>query len=202
MAYKISQRDPESMSTEEILSEIDGFKFLAVEVVERLALMLKTLRQRRQPHPFFADRILKFWESICDQSLSAEAAILLGNQELIRAVLPLRLDEQLAFSKGAEVPVAEVADDGSVHRAHLPIQRMSPSMLKRAFGPDGLRSVSEQSEIIRSQGRIERHGIITVLRDENAVKIGNSKLRWPEDFEVAARALGYRLVLERQKERA
>jgi len=200
MTQHISQTDPRTLSTEEILSEIDGFNTLAVNVLERWSLLLAELKRRRVPKIMFNHPVLKFWESILDQTLDAEAAVLLAdkrNCKMIKAVLPLPPKQQLAIARGEPVPVATLTDTGEIKSDDIPILRMDPATIKRAFGPDGIRTVHEQAEMIRAAGKVQRIGPVTVLRDEHALKIGNQKLRWPEDFEGAARALGYRIELVR-----
>jgi hypothetical protein len=198
MAYRISQTDPATMSTEELNEELSGFVALAAEVAERMSLILCELRNRRQRHPAFRHTVLAFFREIADQSLSAEAAILLGNREMIKAVRPLPRDKQIEIANGAPIPVAVQAEDGTIKSEDVTITRMSSDVLRRAFGPSGLRSVHEQAEMIRAEGRVERHGMITVLRDEVALKIGNQTIR-PEDLEGPLAALGYRLLLSRER---
>lgn len=199
MAYKISQTDPSSLSTEEITSEIYGFIELAEEVVARLSILLKELYRRRQPHPFFQHTVLRFWQSIADESLHPKAAIILANRDMIKAVMPLPRRQQVEIAHGAPIPVAVLTDTGEIRSDDIPIHWMDPATLRRAFGPVGLVSVDVQAEMIRAQGRIERHGMITVLRDETMLKIGNQKIR-PEDLATPLRALGYRLSLGRDSD--
>lgn len=196
MTYTVSQTDPAEMTAEALLAEIDGFKFLAVDVVERLSLIMSELRRRRLPHPFFKDRILSFWQSISDQTLAAEAAIILANRNMIKAVIPLPRSEQIEVANGREIPVATITPDGHIKSDYIPIHRMDPATLSRAFGPGGIRTVQEQAEIIRAEGRVERIGAITVLRDEQVLKIGNQKIR-PEDLRGPLRSLGYKVELDR-----
>lgn len=198
MSYHISQTNPSTMATEDLLAEISGFKALAVEVVERLALILKELRSRRQPHPFFYDRIMCFWQSIEDGSLDAEAAVLLANRHTIKAILPLPKAEQREIARGKEVAVAIRQSDGSIVRENMPIMRMDQPKLSLVFGAEKVRSFSEQADILRHSGNVERIGMVTVLRSEQLLKIGNQKIR-PEDLEGPLKALGYRLVLSREK---
>lgn len=196
MAYRISQTDPAVLSSEELKAELDGFTALAVEVAERMSLILRELRNRRQAHPFFRHPVLRFFQDIADQNLDAEAAISLTNAELIRAVLPLARARQREISRGAELAVANIALDSRVETESMPIFRMDSATLRRVFGPDGIRSITDQAEIIRSEGRVERHGMITVLRDECLIKIGNQKIK-PEDLRGPLLALGYTLDLSR-----
>lgn len=196
MTYRISQSDPATLSTEEISAEIDGFIELAEEVVARLSVLLAELRKRRQPHPFFQHAVLRFWESIADQTLHPKAAIILANRDMIKAIIPLPHKDQLEIAYGRHVPVAVTRADGSVASDDMPIQRMDTATLRRAFGPAGLRTVHEQIEMIREEGSVTRIGMITVLRDEQALKIGNQKIR-PEDLKGPLAALGYSLDLRR-----
>lgn len=196
MTYSISQADPASLSTEELTAEIDSFIELAEEVVARLSVLLAELRKRRQPHPFFQHAILRFWESIANQTLHPKAAIILANRDMIKAIIPLPREEQLEIAQGRYVPVAVTLADGSVASDDMPIQRMDTATLRRAFGPCGLRSIYEQAEMIREEGKITRIGMVTVLRDEVMLKIGNQKIR-PEDLKGPLAALGYSLDLRR-----
>lgn len=198
MAYQISQTDPAKMTTEELTAELDGFVALAVEVAARMSVILAELRKRRTPHPFFQHPVLRFFQSIADGSLHPEAAIILGNRELINAVVPLPRQRQLEVAYGASIPVATLTLDGKIKSDDLPIQRMDPATLRRAFGPEGIRSVHEQAEMIRAEGKIERLGMVTVLRDEQVLKIGNQKIR-PEDLRGPLAALGYSLDLARNR---
>jgi hypothetical protein len=196
MSYHISQTDPATLSTEALLEEIASFKALAVEVVERYSLILMELRKRRQFHAFMRHPVLSFFEAIADGSLQAEAALVLGNRELIAAVLPLPPAKQAEIANGAAVEVAVPTPSGEIKVEPMTIRRMDPPTLKRVFGPEGIRPLHEQADIIREQGKIERHGAITVLRDEQVLKIGNQKVR-PEDLRGPLAALGYRLDLAR-----
>lgn len=198
MTYSISQIDPSGLSTEEITSEIDGFIELAEEVVARLSVLLKELRRRRQPHPFFQHTVLRFWESIAEQTLHPKAAMILANRDMIKAVLPLPRQQQVQIAHGLDIAVATITDTGHIRSDDMPIHRMDPATLRRAFGPEGIRSVHEQAEMIRAEGRVEKHGMITVLRDETMLKIGNQKIK-PEDLRGPLLALGYRLDLTRGK---
>lgn len=196
MSYRISQADPTRMTTEDLHAELAGFTALAAEVAARMAVVLAELRRRRQSHPFFHHPVLGFFQSIADKHLSPEAAVVLGNRDLIKAVLPLPHAEQVAIAYGKEIPVATVNPFGAIVTEQLPIRRMDADTLKRAFGPDGIRTADEQAEIIRTQGRNERHGMITVIREEQVLKIGNQKIR-PEDLKGPLAALGYSLDLAR-----
>lgn len=201
MTYHISPNDPAQMSTEELLAEMNGFRVLAVEVVERLSRVMKVLRDRRQPHAFFHDRILRFWANIANQTLSAEAAILLGNSQTIQAVLPLPIKDQVEIAKGREIAVAEINGLGDVRLEHMPINRMDGPTLHRVFGPEGIRSINEQTEILRKREKLQRIGVVTVLGDEQVLKIGNQKIK-PEDLRGPLLALGYRLELARSSRAA
>lgn len=196
MAYRISNTDPSKMTTEELTAELDGFVQLAVEVAARMSVILAELRKRRKPHPFFHHPVLRFFQAIADGALHPEAAILLANGDLIKAVIPLPRQRQLEVAYGAEIPVAVTAPDGKIKSDDMPIQRMDPATLRRAFGPDGIRTVHQQIAMIRDEGKIERHGMITVLRDEGLLKISNQKIR-PEDLRGPLLALGYSLDLSR-----
>lgn len=187
---------PADMSTEELLDAIDSIRALSVEVVEYLSAVLAELRKRRIPHHFFNDRILSFWQEISGNQLAAEAAIGLANRPMIKAVLPLRQKEQIEIAHGKEVAVATV--DG--RSEHMPIHRMDGPTLKRAFGPNGIRSIKAQADMIREENRVERHGAITVLPDEVALKIGNQKIK-PEELRGPLMALGYSLNLSRNSDR-
>lgn len=197
MAYQISQTDPAALSTEELLKEIDGFTQLAVEVVQRYALILTELRKRKSFHAFMRHPVLSFFQSIADGAMHPEAALILANKDMISAVLPLPPERQIAVARGEAIPVASVTREGDIKSDDMPIHRMDPGTMRRAFGPEGIRPVHEQAEIIRAEGKIERHGMITVLRDEGLIKVGNQKIR-PEDLRGPLLALGYRLDLARE----
>lgn len=199
MAYRISQTNPADLSTEELTAELDGFVELAVEVAARMSVILAELKKRRQPHPFFRHSVLRFFQSIADGALHPEAAIILNNSDMTRAVMSLPMQKQLEVAYGADVPVATLTADGHIKSDDMPIQRMDPATLRRAFGPDGIRPVHEQADMIRAEGKIERHGMITVLRDEMMLKVGNQKIR-PEDLRGPLMALGYSLDLTRKVE--
>lgn len=196
MTYSISQTDPAQLSTEELTAEIDGFIELAEEVVARLSVILSELRKRRQPHPFFQHAVLRFWESIADESLHPKAAIILANRDMIKAVIPLPHKDQLEVAYGRNVPVAVLKEDGTVGSDDIPIHRMDPQTMRRAFSDEGIRPVYDQAEIMRAEQTIERHGMITVLKDEVMLKIGNQKVK-PEDLRGPLMALGYSLDLAR-----
>lgn len=199
MTNHISQTDPRKLSTEEIFSEIDGFKSLAVNVLKRWSALLAELKRRRVSNIMFNHPVLKFWESISNQSLNAEAAVLLADKsdgKMIKAVLPLQPDEQLNIAHGALIPVATVTDSGDIKSDDMPIFRMDAKTLNMAFGPEGVRTVYDQAQMIKEEGKIERIGHITVLRDEVMLKIGNQKIK-PEELRGPLMALGYRLDLSR-----
>lgn len=196
MTYSISQTPPASLSTEELLQEIASFKTLAVEVVARYSAILAELKARKQYHAFMRHPVLAFFKEIAEGDLHPEAALTLGNKALISAVTPLPPEQQLDIARGAMVPVARETDAGEIKSDDVPITRMDPATMNRAFGPDGLRTVHEQAEIIRSAGKVERIGAITVIRDEQVLKIGNQKVK-PEDLKGPLAALGYTLDLSR-----
>jgi len=196
MTYKIAQTEPSEMTTAELFSELDGFKQLAVEVTERLSAILCELRARREPHAFFSHPVLRFFESIAGKTLDAEAAILLANAPMIKAIKNLPVKQQLPIAQGQEVPVASISDTGELTTERMPIFRMGPDVLKRVFSDSGIRSVPSQAEMIRAAGRITRIGMITVLKDEGVFKVGNQKLT-PDEVHRAALQLGYSLVLTR-----
>ena len=196
MTYRISKADPSKMATEDLHAELAGFTALAAEVAARMAIILTELRRRRQNSPFFHHPVLSFFSSIADKTLSPEAAVVLGNRDLIKAVLPLPHDDQISIAYGKEIPVAVVNSFGAIVTEAMPIRRMDADTIKRAFGPEGIRTAEAQAEMIRTQSRIERHGMITVIRQEQVLKIGNQKIR-PEDLKGPLAALGYSLDLSR-----
>jgi len=199
MTYSISQTDPCSLSTEEIHEEIAGFSVLATEVVQRWAALLKELSTRRASHPMFQHPVMQFWQSIAECKLSPRAAVLLADRNMgtmIRAVLPLPIAEQEAIAEGREVPVAARSETGEIKSDDVPIHRMDAATIKRAFGPEGIRTVHEQAEMIRAEGKIERHGAITVDRIHGRLRVGNQTFT-PDEFESAFLALGYKIVLAR-----
>ena len=115
---------------------------------------------------------------------------MLANTPMIKAVLPLPHEDQIEIAHGKEIAVA-TADGGYENKE---IKRMDQPTLKRVFGPHGIRSIKAQSEMIRAAGKIERIGMITILRDENAIKVSGVKLTW-EEIGRAARQAGHRLFL-------
>ena len=196
MPYRISQADPSKMTTEDLHAELESFKELAVEVVQRMAVILAEMRRRKQRHFLHHHAILGFYRSLADKTLSAEAAVILAQQPLIKAVLPLPHADQIAIAYGKEIPVAVVNSFGAIVTEAMPIRRMDADTIKRAFGPEGIRTAEAQAEMIRTQSRIERHGMVTVIREEQVLKIGNQKIR-PEDLKGPLAALGYSLDLSR-----
>jgi hypothetical protein len=196
MPYRISQADPSKMTTEDLHAELESFKELAVEVVQRMAVILAEMRRRKQRHFLHHHAILGFYRSLADKTLSAEAAVILAQQPLIKAVLPLPHADQIAIAYGKEIPVAVVNSFGAIATEAMPIRRMDADTIKRAFGPEGIRTAEAQAEMIRTQSRIERHGMVTVIREEQVLKIGNQKIR-PEDLKGPLAALGYSLDLSR-----
>lgn len=196
MAFSIPQTDPRNLSTENIYAEFEAFTQLAVEVIERWSALMAELARRKQPVPMKEHPVMSFYKSIVDQSLSAEAALLLRNQNLIRCVLPLSKDEQIEIANGREIPVARLSDTGEIRSDDRPIRLMDTATLRRAFGPEGIRTVHEQAEMIRAEGKVERIGMITVLRDEGLIKVGNQKIT-PEELRGPLLALGYSLDLAR-----
>ena len=196
MTYHISQTDPAALTTAELLDEIASFTQLAVEVVARYALILAELKRRRQFHAFMRHPVLSFFQAIAAGTLVPEAALILGNRALISAVMPLPSARQIEIAHGATIDVAVQTPLGEIRGEPMGILRMDPDTLRRVFGPDGIRPLHEQADIIRAEGKIERHGAITVLRDEHLLKIGNQKIR-PEDLRGPLAALGYRMALTR-----
>jgi len=201
MTTKVCTTDPRNLSTEQIFSEIESFTALAVDVLKRWSALLAELKRRRVPNIMFNHPVLQFWESIHKEKLDAQAAVLLADRrdgKMIRAVLPLPPSEQLAIAKGKPIAVATLTSTGKIRSEEVPILRMDNQTLTRAFGPDGIRTVYEQAEMIRAAGTVQRIGMVTVLRDEHMVKVGNVRLKWPEDFEAVARALGTEIVTTRK----
>jgi hypothetical protein len=197
MRYHISQTDPATLTTEALLEEIASFKALAVEVVERYSAILAELRKRRQYHAFMRHPVLSFFQAIAEGSLAPEAALVLGNRELISAIIPLPREKQIEVANGGEVEIATVTASGEIRSDKAPIRRMDPATIRRAFGPEGIRPIHEQAEMLRAEANAtERHGAITVLRDEQVLKIGNQKVK-PEELRGPLAALGYRLDLAR-----
>jgi hypothetical protein len=189
---------PSEMSTEALLSAIEGIRELAVDVVEYLSEVLAELRKRGEKHPFFNDRILRFWLEINDQELSAEAAIGLANRPMIKAILPLPHADQIAIAHGRDVAVATLNNSGDIKSDDMPIHRMDGPTLKRAFGPDGIRSVHDQGEMIKAAGRVQRHGMFTWDEQSGRVRVGNQTFTWEDaDIKAVARRAGYSIVLTR-----
>lgn len=183
------------MATEEIISELEGFKDLAASIAKRMAILLKELRSRRIPHPLFFHPIMRFFEEISGDALHPEAAVLLGQRKLIRSVLPLSKSQQLDIAKGCDLPVVMIDPSNTIVHSKSSIFQMSPATLRIVFGPDGLRSLAEQEDIIR-KSRCAKFGSITVLSDLSMLKIGNQKIA-PEDLKLPLRTLGYDLRLIR-----
>lgn len=196
MTYHISQTDPAALSTDELLDEIASFTQLAVEVVARYALILTELRRRRKVHAFMRHPVLQFFQQIVANQLAPEAALILANRALISAVMPLPPARQIEIAHGALIDVAVQTPLGEIKVEPMGILRMDPDTLRRVFGPHGIRPPNEQAHMIRAEGKIERHGAITVLRDEHMLKIGHQKIR-PEDLRGPLAALGYRMALTR-----
>jgi len=196
MTYSISQTPTAKLSTEQLLEEIASFKTLAVEVVARYSAILAELKARKQYHAFMRHPVLSFFKEIAEGSLHPEAALTLGNKQLISAVAPLPPEQQLEVARGAMVPVARQTNDGEIRSDDVPITRMDQPTMRRAFGPEGIRPVHDQAEMIREEGKVQRIGAITVIRDEQVLKIGNQKIR-PEDLKGPLAALGYTLDLSR-----
>lgn len=190
MSYSISQTDPKNLTTEDLLAEIGSFKELAAKTVKRLSLILKELKARRVKHDLMRDRIMQFWEDLAEDRLDPEAAIRLGNRELIKAVLPLPRYEQVAIASDKPVPVAIQTDTGEIKSDDRPLRLMDPATLKRAFGPEGIRTVHEQAEMIRAESNVHRIRRLVVLREKNVIKAGNMELP-PEEVAEAMAALGW-----------
>lgn len=182
------------MATEDIISAFGQIQVLAADVVMWYAEALKELRKRGIMNNLFQHAILRFWKSLLDESLSPIAAIHLGNSALIKAVLPLQREEQEEVAMGRPVPVATVTDTGEIRSDDLPITRMDSPTLKRAFGPEGIRPVHEQAEMIRAEGVVKKVGGFTVYANEGAIRC-NRKFSLDELPAVAAQ-LGYRLTVE------
>jgi hypothetical protein len=203
MSNHIPNTGPAQMTTAQILDEMDAYKALAVDVLKCWALLLRELAARKQSHPMFAHPVMKFWEGLADESIHPQAAVLLADRsdcKRIKAVAPLRPGEQLEIAEGKKIPVAELADSGEIRSADMSIHWMDNATLKRAFGPEGIRPVHEQAEMIREEGKATRHGSVTVLHDETMLKIGNQKIK-PEELRGPLMALGYTLEVSRNAKR-
>jgi len=201
MTYSISQTDPAKLTTEDLIAEIGGFKELAAKTVKRLSLILKELNARRVKHDLMRDRIMRFWEDLAEDRLDPEAAIRLGNRELIKCILPLPRHEQIAIATDKPVPVAVKTDTGEIKSDDRPLRLMDRATMKRAFGPDGIRTVHEQSEMIRAAGRVRPSVSVIALPDEMMIKVGREKVR-PEDLRGPLLALGYTIEMTRRAKMA
>ena len=201
MMHTTPQTDPDTMTISEKLAEIAGFKDYAVKTVKRLAILMRSLRKDGAKNiPNSTHAVLKFYQEIANETLNPEAAILLKNASMIKAVMHLPHDQQLAVARGQEIAVAVIQSSGQMANENLPIQRMGPDLLKRVFSEHGIRSLKGQSAIIRENGKTERHGMVTVLQDEVMLKIGNQKIT-PEELRGPLMALGYSLELSRNSDR-
>lgn len=190
MKFQRPNTPPAEMTSEELRNVVDSIRELAVDVVEYLSEVMAVFASRKERHPFMADRILRFWREINDQRLSAEAAIYLANAKLIKPILPLSHDEQIRIARGEPVAIAIMTETGEIRSDDTQIHRMDDATLKRAFGPDGIRTVHAQAELIRAEGKVQRVGMITVLRDQRALKIGNQTIQ-PEEIAKAMASLGW-----------
>lgn len=180
MNRTISQTDPDTMTIAEKLAELAGFKDFAADAVKRQAVLMRSLRKDGHKHiPYTTNAVLRFYQSIADDRLNSEAAVLLANGPMIKAVMPLPHDQQIDVARGREIAVAVVRPDGQVSNENMPITRMGPEVLKRVFSPSGIRSVQAQASIIRRNGKTERIGAMTYYRDEGVIRFGNQ--RFSED---------------------
>lgn len=196
MTNLVSQADPRTLSIEDIYAEISSFGDLGAAILVRWASLMQELARRKVNSPMFAHPIMRFWKNIVDNSLHPEAAMLLcGSGSMISAILHLSRDRQLAIAMGEAIPVATIAPDGTIRSDDLPIVQMDTATLRRAFCNKGIRSVSEQADIIRNDGRMERRGMFTLLHREGVVRIGNQKIS-PTDPNLRAcfLELGFAIV--------
>jgi hypothetical protein len=199
MNRTVSQNDPDTMTISEKLAELDGFKDFAVGAVKRMSLLMRSLHKDGHRNiPGSRNAILSFYEAIAGDTLHPEAAALLANGPMIKAVMPLPHTQQIEIANGWEVPVATRTMEGEVKSDGMPIQRMDGPTLKRAFGPEGIRSVYDQAEMIKEAGRVQRHGMFTWDEQSGRVRVGNQTFTWEDaDIKAVARRAGYSIVLTR-----
>lgn len=180
-------------STTDLQSELDKIAQNLAEHVARASDILTELRNRKVFHPFMRTSILRHHAAISNGTLSPTAVIALGgNLHLIEAIKPLPTAHQEAFANGDGVDIAEMKPDGEIVTITRPIVELSASALKRVFGPNGVRSISEQKALMGNrQDRTRIDGII-VDKDQPALIFGRKRVR-PHELIGPLKALGYEL---------
>jgi hypothetical protein len=178
-------------STNDIRAELDQIVSDTAEWMERAAALLVELRRRRENHPLMQSNVLRFFKLIDNRRLSAEAVLAVGgNRNLVRALEKLPLAEQVRVAKDQPVQVVEISPEGKEVIAQRSIGHLSQSALDRVFGPDGIRSIQEQREMLGAPPDRERVDGIIVDRSARKIIIGRKQFS-PLELAGALKALGY-----------
>jgi hypothetical protein len=139
-------------STDALLHELSLIQAGHADGIRRASAILCELRDRKKFHPAMNTSILRWFAEIHAEKLHPEFVIMFsGLRPVIKAAISAPLADQAIWAKGGSITIAEINAAREVVEVAKPIIRMTKRDLSVAFGPDGVRPITEQVEIARKE---------------------------------------------------
>lgn len=193
----MSQADLKSLSTEALDALFESVLDGTVSAVRRGSTILAELAQRGERRPHMREGAFRWFKEITAGSLSARAAFILGGLESkTRPLVGLPHPAQDSIAAGAPLATVEYGDKGEIVEVEKPLLQMNKQDVTLVFGNGKVRSVAEQTKILRDvpfQAKPVKTGRFFVDLARKTIEIGKTKIE-AEELAEPLRALGWKLV--------
>ena len=113
--------------------------------------ILAELKRRGETHEFMRRGLFKWFEQIDAGTLDASAVIkFAGDDQIISRLVRLPISQQAMIAKTGNVIVAEQAKTGEIIETEKSIIRMDLKQLDRVFGDKGIRTIAQQTKLLKA----------------------------------------------------
>ncbi len=189
-----------NISVDELNERLSKCSYNAEHNLIEASGILAELKRRGEKHPLMQRGLFKWFEQIDNGTLNPAIVIkFAGEDHVITHVAKLPITEQRTIAETGTLRIAEIDKNGDVLAIEKPIIRMSVKTLARAFDENKIRTVEQQSKLLKKEIAEKKPKAGPIVETRNGmIVIGNTVID-PAHFIEPLRRLGWNVT---RRERA
>ena len=192
----MTNEDLKKLGNDELRALLTHIVTDTAEGVRQGCRIILELELRGVRHGFAKEGAFRWFREIATEKLHPTAALLIYDRATIRALQNLPLDQQAAIAMGEPIPVVEYAPGGKTATVEKKVFQIDTIAIDRVIGPAGVRSVAEQTKMLRDQSapKPSTEILTSRVRAENGRLVVGRTLVEPNELIEPLLALGFKLV--------
>jgi hypothetical protein len=141
----------QALSIKELYSRLASCIRAGENVLIEGSRLLAELHRRGEYHPLMRDGLFRWFKEIDEEILDASAVVkFAGQNDILKKLIRTPLSQQIKIAETGKIMVAEQDKAGNIIEAEKPILTIPTKQLDRVFGDKGIRTVAQQTKLLKA----------------------------------------------------